>query len=72
MYITPLLDLIKQQNRNMAGKYAKAALLDIETSPRLRKLDPTTYQLLRKIILDRFNDQHREFTELIDGIAEPN
>lgn len=70
MYLVPLVNLLTQQCKNLAGKYAKQVLYRIESHDTLRRLDPDTYKVLRKIILDAFNDMHREYTEVAERTVD--
>lgn len=66
MYILPLLDLLKQTQKNLSGKHAKKTLFAIESAD--LHLERTVFLQIRKHILDGYNDMHRDFEEVISKI----
>lgn len=69
MYILPILDMLLQRQKNLSGKYAKQTLERIEKG-RLN-IDRATYNIIRKIILDGYNDMFREFEESVQQVEDP-
>lgn len=66
MYITPILNLLQQAQKNLSGKHAKKTLVAIENAG--LSLDRTTYTQIRKHILDGYNDMWRDFAEVVEKI----
>jgi hypothetical protein len=66
MYITPIIDLLRRKSQNLCGKYAKQTLTRLEEL----KLPIDQYKMIRKIVLDSYNDYKREIEETCDRLIE--
>jgi hypothetical protein len=54
--------MMNKRIHDLVGKYTKQALILIEA----RKFNNSDYVIIRKIILDAFNDYYREIAEILE------